>query len=1024
MSTAKYDFEQGRAASMAWRVMLALAIGWMALPAAAQDGDLVWARSMGGTGFDDGRGIAVDAEGNVYTTGWFEGTANFGHGPGSLTLTSVGDDDIFVQKLDSAGNLLWVRSMGGTQRARGQAIAVDAAGNVYTTGIFRGTADFGSIPLTSAGGSDIFVQKLDSAGNQVWARSIGGTGRAQGNGIVVDAAGDVYFTGWFTETVDFDPGPGTFNLTSLASDDDPFESQSDDIFVSKLDSDGNFVWAKSMGNTNIDRGQSIALDDAGNVYTTGFFGGTVDFDPGPGSFNLTSAGTSDIFVQKLDNDGNFVWVRSMGDTGDDYGNGIAVDAAGNVYTTGSFIGTVDFDPGPQTFNLTSPGTDNIFVQKLNSAGDLVWARSMSGTDIDEGIGIVVDAEGNVYTTGWFEGTTDFDPGPGSFPLTAAGDLDIFVQKMSSEGDFAWARSMGGGTGVSRGFGIAVDQVGNVYTTGGFRDTADFGPSLGPGNFTLNSAGEMDIFVQKLDDTGNFVWARSTGGTGDDRGNSVTVDASGNVYITGYFQGTVDFDPGQATFNLTSVGGADIFVQKLNRGGNLVWAQSMGGAGDDHGQSIVVDAAGNSYIAGAFQETADFDPGSGSFNLTSAGSNDIFVVKLDSNGNFVWARSFGDTSNDEVRGIAVDAAGNVYTTGGFLGTVDFDPGPTSFPLTSAGSSDIFVQKLDSDGDFVWARAMGGANFSSGMGIAVDAAGNVYTTGFFGGTVDFSSTPEPFNLASAGAFDIFVQKLDSDGELVWVRAMGGTNAEQGTGIGVDAEGNVYTTGIYRDTADFNPGPETFNLTSAGSWDAFVVKLNNNGNFVWARSTGGAGDDRGLGIAVDPEGNAYTTGWFQGTVDFDPGPGSVNLTSAGNFDIFVQTLDSAGDLVRAQSMGGAGDDRGLGIAVDTVGNIYATGFFNGTADFDPGPGAFNLMSAGSEDIFVVRLAGPLGFPRVPGDVNGDDLVNAVDVQLVINVALGIAIAPTYNADIDSSGTVNAVDVQLVINAALGVDISAQLP
>ena len=257
---------------------------------------------------------------------------------------------------------------------------------------------------------------------------------------------------------------------------------------------------------------------------------------------------------------------------------------------------------------------------------------------------------------------------------------------------------------------------------------------------------------------NLAWAKSMGGASTDEGVSIAVDASGNVYTTGYFNGTVDFDPNAGTFNLTSAGGVDIFVSKLDATGNLVWAKNMGGVSTEIGYSIAVDASGNVYTTGYFVGTADFNPNAGTFNLTSAGSQDIFVSKLDATVNLVWAKSMGGGANDDVGiSIAVDASGNVYTTGFFNGTVDFDPNAGTFNLTSAGSQDIFVFKLDATGNLVWAKNMGGASNDIGQSIAVDASGNVYTTGYFAGTADFDPNAGTFNFTSAGGQDIFVSKL---------------------------------------------------------------------------------------------------------------------------------------------------------------------------------------------------------------------------------------------------------------------------
>ena len=450
--------------------------------------------------------------------------------------------------------------------------------------------------------------------------------------------------------------------------------------------------------------------------------------------------------------------------------------------------------------------------------------------------------------------------------------------------FEWAKSFGSSL-ADYGLSIALDASGNVYTTGYFQGTADFDPGAGTANRT--SSGGRDIWVQKLDASGNFIWARSFGGSSDDIGRSITVDASGNVYTTGYFQGTADFDPGAGTANITSAGNEDIFIQKLDASGNFLWAKSFGGSLADYGLSIAVDAAGNVYTTGYFQGTADFDPGAGTANHSSAGNEDIFVQKLDTSGNFVWARSFGDSNSDRGNSICVDASSNVYTTGGFDGTVDFDPGAGTTNLTSEGSLDVYVQKLNSTGNFVWTKSFGGSLNDQGFSITVDDSGNVHTTGSFEGTVDFDPGAGSATRTSSGSLDVFVQKLNASGTYDWAISFGASSSDQGYSVTVDASGNVYTTGSFLGTADFDPGSGTANLTSAGPWDVFIQKINASGNFVWAKSFGGNSIDAGNAITVDASGNVYTTGHFAGTVDFDPGVGTANLTSAGNYDVFVQKL-----------------------------------------------------------------------------------------------------------------------------------------
>ncbi|MEZ4721747.1 MAG: SBBP repeat-containing protein [Flavobacteriales bacterium] len=450
-----------------------------------------------------------------------------------------------------------------------------------------------------------------------------------------------------------------------------------------------FEWAKSFGGIYSNESRSVHTDKLGNVYTTGGFSGSVDFDPGVGINNLTSAGLTDVFVHKIDPSGNILWVKAFGGSYHDMGRSISLDVSGNIYTTGHFSGTVDFDPGLGITNLTSSGAGDVFVQKLDASGNFVWAKSFGGVYSDIGKSIAVDTLGNVYTAGGFDGTADFDPGLGTTNLTSSGSADVFVQKLDASGNFIWARAFGG---IDYDYisSIDLDASGNVYTVGFFQLTVDFDPGAGTDNHT--SAGFHDAFIQKLDGSGNFVWAKTFGSIDEEVGQSICIDISGNLYVTGYFEGMVDFDPGIGVQNRTSSGFSDIFVQKLDSSGNFIWVQSFGGTSRDYATAVATDDSGNIYATGTFLGTVDFDPGVGTTNLTSSGLNDIFVQKLDGSGNFVWAQTFGGGDNESSYSISLDGSGNVYTTGSFNGTVDFDPSQGIANLTSLGSTDIFVHKI--------------------------------------------------------------------------------------------------------------------------------------------------------------------------------------------------------------------------------------------------------------------------------------------------------------------------------------------
>jgi len=467
----------------------------------------------------------------------------------------------------------------------------------------------------------------------------------------------------------------------------------------------DWLWARGMNGDSTCTPSSIAIDTAlnGDIYTAGWFFGTVDFNPGAGVFNLTSVGARDIFISKLNASGNFVWARRMSGINYEEVTSIAIDPSGNgdVYTTGYFEGTVDFDPGAGVFNLTAVSQNDIFISKLNSLGNFIWAKQIGGFSNQNSRSIALDPSesGYIYTTGVFGGMTDFDPGAGVFNLTSLTTHDLFVSKLDSAGNFVWAKAMGGATftDYARGSSISIDPAGsgNVYTTGSFFGTIDFDPGAGVFNLTSTVTTTHDIFISKLDSAGNFIWAKQMGGTGHDSPYSIAIDpfGSGNVYTTGWFLGTADFDPGAGIFNLISDGDYDIFISKLNASGNFVWAKRIGGINSELAYSLILDPSGSGgvYTTGYFIETVDFDPGPGTFNLTTAiGTNGMFILKLDSSGNFMWAKDTGGSGGTVGLAAALDAFGKVHVAGTFGGSASFG---STILTGSALLSDFFIAKLD-------------------------------------------------------------------------------------------------------------------------------------------------------------------------------------------------------------------------------------------------------------------------------------------------------------------------------------------
>lgn len=475
-------------------------------------------------------------------------------------------------------------------------------------------------------------------------------------------------------------------------------------------------------------------------------------------FFLLLAGTDKIHAQNI----SLNWAKSIGAGGYDNCYGLAVDASGNTYITGQFSGTVDFDPGAGTANLTSnSGGFDIFIAKYDPSGGYLWAKGFGSTGSDFGNDIVVDASGNVYMVGQFRFTIDFDPGTAVANLTAIGSRDIVLAKYSTNGDYVWAKNMGG-TYESVPHAIALDATGNIYIAGEFFETVDFNP--GPGTANLTSNGPYnDIFFAKYDNAGNYIWAKGIGGTNLDIAYDIAVDNSGNVYVAGDFRTTTDFDPGPGITNLSTSGASDenVFLSKYDASGNFIWAKNLGSTGTEIVFSLVLDPAGNAYIAGGYDGTADFDPGAGTANLTAQGNMDIYLARYDSNGNYVWAKSMGGTGNDMAMSMARTPTGDLYISGYFSNTADFDPGTAISNLVSAGNLDIFAAKYSDAGDYLWAGRMGGATTDLGYNIATGATGNVYVAGEYTSTADFDPGAATTNLSSvAGSPDIFLVRL-SDG-----------------------------------------------------------------------------------------------------------------------------------------------------------------------------------------------------------------------------------------------------------------------
>ena len=464
----------------------------------------------------------------------------------------------------------------------------------------------------------LFLTSVSNAQNLEWAEQIGGAGIDNGSAIVVDSMGNSYTVGTFNQTVDFDPSNNTFNLVSTGSD---------DVFITKLDPLGNFIWAKQIGGVYSDQARAAAIDTFGNIYIASSFIGSINFTTSEGNESFISYGVSDIFLAKLDSSGNILWGRQIGGASTDLVEKMAIDTQGNIVLTGSFYGTTDFDPGISVYNLTCYGqavNSDVYICKLNSNGDFIWAKQIGGTGYDFGNDITFDSSDNLFITGQFSGLCDFDTGVNTFNLSAIGGSDVFILKLNSSGDFIWVKQIGSSMNDS-GKSINVDNSGEIYVSGFFSDVISL--NLSSGNISLNPFGGTDVFIAKVNSLGDVSWVKQIGGNNSETTMASAVDYDGNLYCAGIFKDLVDFNPGSPIFNLQSEGNYDIFLTKFSPAGDFNWAVKMGGVNEDYVRDIAIDADGNIFSTGYFQDVVDFDPGSNTLDLNSFGSLDGYTQKL-------------------------------------------------------------------------------------------------------------------------------------------------------------------------------------------------------------------------------------------------------------------------------------------------------------------------------------------------------------------------------------------------------------
>lgn len=499
------------------------------------------------------------------------------------------------------------------------------------------------------------------------------------------------------------------------------------------------------------------------------------------------------------------------------------------------------------------------------------------------------------------------------------------------------------------------------------------------------------------------WITDMGGSGDSKPTGMAVDKQNYVYVTGYFRNTVDFDPTPYVKNLTSNGDADIYVAKYTPDGALVWAESMGGDGLDQANSLAVDAQGNVTVIGQYQSSSfDSNPGTGVATLQNNGADDIFIVHLNSNGGFLWSKSVGGVDEDRGEDVINDKEGNVITVSIYQSTFNFG-GST---LSASGQFNTLFTKFDSSGNLVWKISLGQGSYNEARGVSIDSNDDIVVSGASTGSVNFNPLGTATNVNTTGAY---LAKYHSTGLLVWERSITGSLVSGGSEVCVDGNNNIYIAGAYTSSMSFSGGSS---LNSTGNQDLFIAQYSSSGNFNWAKDIGGAGASAySYRLAASKDNNVYITGYFTGTIDFNPDPSAkANVSDHGQRDLFVAKYNQAGNYVYAFGAGNSDCNSTLGIelAVDGNNDLLLGGSVCRYINLNPnncGFGAFGATNTICDSFIVKYIKNDPSQPQiltftVPGQAL-PAVIDQTNYKITVTVPAGTNVKSLTPAITVSSGT-----------------------
>ncbi len=840
----------------------------LTVAAAESAPDIEWQKCFGGLSDDYALSIQPTSDDGSIVTGYSRSN------DGDIT-GNHGSDDYWIVKLDESGEMVWQKSLGGSQIEVEPRIQQTSDGGYIVAGYSN--SNDGDV-TGSHGGYDYWVMKLDESGEMVWEKCLGGSGQDYAYSINQTSDGGYIVAGY-----------------SWSTDGDVVGNHgSADHLIIKLDENGEKVWQKCLGGSYNDYARSIQQTSDGGYIVAGYTWSTDGDVSG-------KHGDSDYWVVKLDTIGDIEWQKCLGGSGLDYAFDIQQTSDGS-YIVAGYTNSTDGDVTGKHEG------DDYRVVKLDASGDLLWQKCLGGSEIEHAFSIQQASDGSYIVAGYTNSNDGNVTGN-------HGDKDCWVVKLDASGDLLWQKCLGGSNSDAA-WSIQTTSDGGYIVAGASNST--------DGNVTGNH-GDYDYWVVKLDTSGDLLWQKCLGGSDSDYARSIQQTSDGGYIVAGSSRS----NDGDVSGNH---GSADYLALKLDTSGDLLWQKCLGGSWYDYARSIQQTSDGGYIVAG----TSNSNDGDVTGNH---GDYDYWVVKLDASEEIVWQKCLGGSYYDSLRSIQQTSDGG-YIVAGYSNSNNGDVSGNH------GYLDYWVVKLDTGGNILWQKCLGGSSYDYAFDIQQTSDGGYIVAGYS------NSNDEDVSDNHGGGADYWVVKLDASGNILWQKCLGGSWYDFGQSIQQTSDGGYIVAGYSRSTDG--------NVTGIhGDYhDYWIVKLDTSGEMVWQKCLGGSYNDYAQSIRQTSDGGYIVAGYTWST------DGDVS-GNHGNGDYWVVKLDTSGEMVWQKCLGGSSSDTAYSIQLTSDGGYIVAGTSNSTDGDVSG-------NHGGCDLWVVKL----NFNTLPG--------TNVEVNPVSNISM----------------------------------------